>query len=600
MSAPGSDIRKINVFDDRILQTRQSMAVIKSGSSITNQPINAITQNAGSINFQYQVPSQQSFVAKNVDFTSTYTLQFNVVPPAGTVGDLLRLGIDFSLAGFPLQSAVNTLTPIINSTSLPINSADVNDILLRLTDYAKVRGMRTCPTKLSSYLLCDDDVNTNSTTLGGFGDMTTRDELPNGAYPVSFCDPNNGNVLSGSSSYTYNGVVVNYVNGIPQVSAVGSHPVAVQFTATEKLLAPPFQFRDDKGWSETGLTGIQNITVQMTLGSPARCLRFSQASGRTYTAPVFASASPNGGVQNSRLDFITLSPSLELPLPPKSSIPSYNLPRYLFSFTDTFAPGTTKEVFTSSITLNRIPDSFIVAVRPQTYAVNENSWFFAVQQVSIDFDNQSALGTTYSQAQLYQSSLRAGLELTYPEFQGECNQVVAGTPTRVPLIGAPVILKPAEFFAVSTGLASGSSGNFVFRVRVSVKNQSATTYGGANPYQVVLLCPEPIFVESVRGSTRILSSILDSASVLSAESSDVIARSEAERMIGSATMGGGMLDKLSNMITTAKSIYDTARPIVSKVKEVARAIPHEKGKQVASTLDKLGFGAMGGLNERLM
>jgi dissimilatory sulfite reductase (desulfoviridin) alpha/beta subunit len=74
---------------------------------------------------------------------------------------------------------------------------------------------------------------------------------------------------------------------------------------------------------------------------------------------------------------------------------------------------------------------------------------------------------------------------------------------------------------------------------------------------------------------------------------------ESRRMVGAAIMGGGVMDKLGDMLSKAKNIYDKAKPVISAVKDVAKAIPHDKSRQVGDVLGKLGFGGAR-LNERLM
>jgi hypothetical protein len=600
MAAPGSDIRKITVMDDRIVQQRQSYAVEKGGTAVTNQPVLANAQSASQISFQFQVPSEQVFVSRGVNFSSTYTLTFNCTPPAA-VDALIRPGIDFALAPFPLQQAVQTTNPVINSTSVPVNTGDVKDLLLRLTDYKQVRLQRTCPTKLSSFVSYNTEANTLQNTLAGYENVPDRNELPGGAYPITFCNPNTGAALVGTGDYSFGGVDVSFINTIPQITnGATAHPVCVQFTSTEKLLASPFVFQDEYQW-DTGLFGIQNITLTLNLQSPARCLRFADvgATGRTCSAPVFTSGSGNGGVNNSRLDFQVISPSLEIPLPPKSVVPIYNFPRYLTTYATSLAPGATTTIVSQTITLNRIPDLLVMAVRPQTYLGTEADWFFGIQRCRINFDNVAGLLSTATQAQLYQSSVHNGLEMTFPEFQGQANFVSSGSSSIVGTTGSILVLKPGIDFALSTSTTAGVLGNFTLQFELDILNQSGNTYNSGNPYQLILLTPESGYFESVRGSSRVLTGLLSPQDVLSSESADVITRMEAKRVIGGMAMGGGIMDTMASAISKAKSIYDKAKPVISAVKEVAKAIPHEKAKKASDVLGALGFGGAK-LNERLM
>ena len=598
MAAPGSDIRKVTAMDDRIVQSRQSFLVELGGTAVTNQPVSANAQSSSQISFQFQVPSEQVFVGRGVNLTSTYTLTFNCTPPAGA-GALIRPGIDFAQAPFPLHQAVQTANPVINSTSLPVNTNDVKDFLLRMTDYKGVRLQRTCPTKLSSYVSYDDEANSLQNTLAGYENSPDRQETPNGAFPLVFCNPNDGSALVGGGNYTFGGVTVNFLAGVPQISVgAAPHPVCVQFTSTEKLLASPFVFQDECQW-DTGLFGIQNITLTLNLQAPSRCLRFSSSGSRVCTAPVFTSGSANGGVNNSRLDFEVISPSLSIPLPPKSVVPYYNYPRYLQTYSTTLAPGASTTINSQTITLNRIPDYLVIAVRPQTYLPTEADWFFSINGIRLNFDNIAGLLSTQTQAQLYQASVHNGLEIGFREWAGSATQVTGGVSSTVGTTGSLLVLKPGVDFAISTGLAAGVTGNFTIQFSLDITNQSANTYNSGNQYQLILITPESGYFESVRGSSRVLTGILSPADVLSAESGDVITRMESRRMVGAAIMGGGVMDKLGDMLSKAKNIYDKAKPVISAVKDVAKAIPHDKSRAAADVLGKLGFGGAK-LNERLM
>jgi hypothetical protein len=102
-------------------------------------------------------------------------------------------------------------------------------------------------------------------------------------------------------------------------------PVYVQFTSTEKLVLSPFVFADTHEW-DTGLFGINNIQLIMNLlSSPARLIRNTATNGTTITAVGYnagaAGFTAPPSYQNSVVNVQFLTPSLDIPLPPKSVVP---------------------------------------------------------------------------------------------------------------------------------------------------------------------------------------------------------------------------------------------------------------------------------------
>ena len=176
-----ADIVKMAVFDDRIVQQQPKYAVEKGALSVTNSPFNAIAANTGQHTYNVLVPSENVFIDRAVDWSSTVYLQmtviFNGTAPNPTTGEVVEYtvgtvppgspftaGAPFfqfgtggaSLCAFPLQSLTTTMTATINDTTVTINSADVLPQVLRMTDMKKNRMVRTCPTQLDKYARYDD------------------------------------------------------------------------------------------------------------------------------------------------------------------------------------------------------------------------------------------------------------------------------------------------------------------------------------------------------------------------------------------------------------------------------------------------------------
>jgi len=74
-----ADIEKLAVFDDRIVQTRPKYAVEKGALSLTNSPFSAISQTQSQHTYNIYVPSENVYVARDMDWASTVFLGVNVI-----------------------------------------------------------------------------------------------------------------------------------------------------------------------------------------------------------------------------------------------------------------------------------------------------------------------------------------------------------------------------------------------------------------------------------------------------------------------------------------------------------------------------------------
>jgi len=287
-------------------------------------------------------------------------------------------GQDFSLSPFPLNYLCQTLTATINDTTSVINSQDVLMEVMRLTDYKCNKKQRTCPTMMDKYqanYLAMNSMGSVNAPTNGYDTATNIDEVPNGAFPgFFFCKPTGVRVAQqGVDSYVVAGGGTNglpltqwFWNGMPVVSAQVAYnattPVAIvpQTTAqlywsvasVELLTLSPFVFANDQE-HDTGLFGINNIQLIMNFKSgvalnrilktqfsalpatPSAPLGVAIVTGDCATKPQILPASiqfntlASAQWVNPVLNCQFLTPSLDVPLPPKSVVPYMEFPRYI-------------------------------------------------------------------------------------------------------------------------------------------------------------------------------------------------------------------------------------------------------------------------------
>jgi len=637
-----ADIEKMAVFDSRIVQSRPRYAVEKGALSLTNAPFNAISATSSQHTYNIYVPSENVFVDRAVEWTSTATMS-SVITYSGTLASyklgfpIIVPGVDFALTAFPLNSLCSTMTATINDTTSVINSQDVLKEVLRLTDYKKNRLQRTCPTMLDKYQCYDDAYGLPNCPLNGYGTAMDYDGVQNGAFgQIVFTDSGGQALVEGL--YYVNGVLTTAaqtgstagaipstaiagcyrcVNSLPSLTAstagagtvdcAGPFTIFYQWTSTEKLVLSPFTFSDVHEW-DTGLFGINNIQLIMNFQAPARIVRYSgmrwnqgvptygsgganPESAATLTSTQFATATP---LQRSVVNVQFLTPSLDVPLPPKSVVPYMEFPRYLTTNSATINANSALQIQSQTITLPQIPDLLIVYVKGllpagsgSTNGINDpnfgdfylpiasRSYGNVANPLSVNFDNFSGLLSSHTAEQLYAMSVKNGLDQDWLSWTGSAysgqnafqpaavsslygglgafgSQLAGANPPsaatgaqKVPLTGSILVLKPSQDITLQTGQAPSLVGNFTLQFNLTVFNN--TGQDGVQP-QLFVITANSGFFESIRGSSRIIKGVLSEQDIIGAPLAPTATRQELCRYVG----GSGLLSSLGNILSKVK------------------------------------------------
>jgi hypothetical protein len=608
-----ADIEKIAVVDSRIVQSRPKYAVDKGALSLTNAPFNAIAATSSQHTYNIYVPSENVFVDRKLLWSSSAFLTFNValaaVPVAGA--SVVVPGRDFALCSFPLNSLCSTMSATINDTTSVINTQDVLREVLRLTDYKKNRLQRTCPTMLDKYMYYDDAYQTLNNPLGGYDASTDYDNVPNGAFNGLQFTAADGSIL-GTAAPAFAGALYDAVNGVPVANAAtiaaqaaGTPiPIYIKFRSTESLVLSPFVFADEHEW-DTGLFGINNIQLIMNLqSSPARLIRATQRGGVTVSGVSYNGNVAAGVFERSVVNVQFLTPSLEVPLPPKSVVPYMEFPRYITQYSSgQLAPGAITQVASQTITLPQIPDLLLVYAKPKE-ALNpgEADFYFPLatsidginNPLSINFDNFSGLLSSHTSEELYAMSVKNGLDMDWQSFSGQGRTASGSYPAPAglaahqqgqitPLVGSMLVLKPSQDITLQSGQSPSLVGNFTLQFNIQLKNTAARAL---TPMLYVVTVNSGFF-ESIRGSSRIIKGVLSEQDIINAPLAPMMLRDQLDRMVGGLSLG-----KLGSMLSKVKGFYEKTKPIMSAVRG---ALPEDgmMGK-VKGAMGAVGYGMSGG------
>nr|WPF46475.1 MAG: putative major capsid protein [Lake Baikal virophage 3] len=584
-----SEVTKVSVVDSRILQSKPKFAVEKGPLSLTNVPYRAITNSQSQMTFNIIVPSESVFIDRAVDWQATvYGSVDMTLTGTGLAGlPIAVYGRDCALAPFPLHQLCATMSATINDTTTVVNTQDVMNSLLRLTDYSKNRKIRTCPNMLDTYQTNPNNVTavadyadslmavrqgvlTNS-PLGAFNQEHGPDQKPNGSWGDFVWTDSTGLVATSGDVTTVPAGTTTYsfsASGVPifkasNVTAASVYRLYFRFKSTERLLISPFIFADDCEVT-TGLFGIQNIQLLMNFQSPlggGRVLRFNNNpfANATNTASLIASnqqfQNVNSGAPfaNPVVNIQYLTPSLDVPLPAKNIVPYMDYPRYISqqnigSITATDFGNNTLGIATATATLNSqtitlpaIPDLLIIYVKPNTYVTSggapdplQGDWVLPITNISVNFDNFAGLLSSHTQEQLYRMSVRNGLEMDFDQWRGYASSSVGGgaitTPVqRVGLSGGPLILKPGRDIVLQAGQAPSLVGNFSLQFQLGVQNQTGSTQTNCQLYVIAV---NSGFLETIKGSSRIIKGILTEQDILSAPMGPGSSEAHMGRMVG--------------------------------------------------------------------
>jgi hypothetical protein len=563
-------------------------------------------------------------VDRAIDWSSTCYLnvQWKAGGAVGTAPatntKLLKFGSSVALSAFPLTSLVQSISATINDTTVTLNTGDVLKEILRLTDNGKNRSLRSCPTQLDTYANYNKAIGANNNPLGTYANAVDSETVPNGAYANVVFTKSDGSVLTGSGKYTDpNGAAgkdqVYYVDGVPVYSTAADAwewsnnkivNLYVRFQSIEKLVLSPFIFSDIHE-NEVGLFGLQNIQLVMNMASPSvennvgRVLRFAtevgyeQAAGGT--APTWTISAVNYNTvmtkpfADSKCNVQFLTPSLDLPLPPKSVVNYMEFPRYVTVSPLSKWEGTKQTINSSTISLPCIPDLLIIYAKPSKFGVSDADFYLPIEKISVNFDNFSGILSSHTQNQLYNMSRNNGLDMSYEQWTGK-----AYNPNGiVDLTGGFLVLKPSKDITLSTGQAPSLIGNFTFQFDITVSQNN----GYAGDVNLWVITANSGFFESQKGSSRIIKGVLNEKDIIDAPLSSISTRTSVNRAIGGVSfknMLGNAISKVQEYLPIARQVSQFAKPLLDQY-------GGQTGQKVSGALSAVGLGKnRGSLQSRLM
>lgn len=661
-----ADFSKVLIKDDRLVCSDQiTYAVIKGAMNNTIVPYNAIsgtgTPLPSSMTWNIQVPSEQIVIDRRIIVETDMTLQVRKTNP----GDALALGeVVFNngaivgtnaangtvfgadcLNVLPFHQLISTAQVTINNTSVSLNVQDVLPALIRFNDSRYIQEMNGMSPvqhdKIGSYGL-----TTNSTDIfagaaqvrvirndeaSPFATLTTTlDEafVPRASFPIERV----ASLAAGAAAVA----PVAVAGGAGAASADEFIRVVVR----EPLMVSPFIWACPRENSQ-GIYGVQNLSIVLNLGTPGRTIR-SRAQVSSAGLPLTSTSVQSFQINSCRLLMNYLTPQPSDLLVPRNVVPYQEFPRFFSQslvavgagtqtaggadatgFAGTIIPATAQTSF-NSIQLNQIPDKLIIFARPSVGSMADprcTDHFLPLRSLTVNFNNQSGLLSTWTKAQLYQASRRNGCSQSWYEWSGIAQKDV-GVPTRqspsggtvatafaqgtvdVPTTGSLCVLEFGTDIELPDYYAPGSLGNFNLQFQATFENYSLAAI---SDYQLVVITMNSGVFVTEKGQSSVYTGILTKQDVLEASSMEPVTGAQFKRMVG-----GSFWDTIKSIGSKVWRGVKSALPVASSIASLAApalgpyGAPIAQGLSVANKLAGngaagagMGYGAAGAGRKKL-
>jgi hypothetical protein len=317
--------------------------------------------------------------------------------------------------------------------------------------------------------------------------------------------------------------------------------------------------------NEAGFLGINNVSFNFTLDNSLR--RVFRTANSAYTHTYSFGVSNNNSAFSSLqmlVNYLSVQPSQYAKISARNVLPLLQYDRYITNGNNgaVLAAGASKQKYVSSnIALNQIPDVILIfaRVRMSEQTSKNSDSFFAIDGISINFNNVAGILSSASKQELWQLSQKAGSSQSYLEFLGKCNTSSAtGGNSTIPTTGSILALQPAYTFNLPEYLSASSLGSYNLQFEISLTNQSSTSY---TPEIVVLTITSGYMVVH-QGTAQSFTGVLNKEMVMSAKDGSAVPRlsqSDYERLVGGVRDNRGVM----NMMKQFKARRGMASPVMS-------------------------------------
>jgi hypothetical protein len=586
-----NDFKKVLVKDPRLMVTDQlAYAVRKGGQSIVSQRQSAIAQSSSSINFNVQIPSEQTIVDRRVYVKSTVRLDFQL-----SASQILVYGQNVSLAAFPFHQCCSTVQATLNNNVTSINIRDVLPFLIRSNDSRELsKACSSSPIKPDVYARPSDAAGVfgqllgngtifvgpqGNNNLGGWNQNIDGDITGNGAYAGYGQNTATPNLSVDAPVQLFGGSSFPASTPVSPSTPVGYTHYTLVFTTIEPVLCQPFLWSDPVSNTQ-GIYGLQTIQLQYNLTNANRALRIvDRLGGGNVTLSGDAVVA---SVANTELIFKYITPKPSDLLPARNVIPLLTYDRYfsnaVLSANLPADYATTSTLTSNTYNLTQVPDKICIFVRQKMSSVKptQNDYVPTITNISLNFNNNAGLLSSATLQDLFSYSIKAGSNQSFNEFCGQANSLVpisGGTVNNmnlVPTVGSYLMLSFSDVIQLTEDMyAPGSLGNFQLQFTLTLASKLALT---SAELELVLVVVNSGIMVTDRGQTSTYTGILTKQDVLDASQQEPLNEMDVRRIVGSGHLDSGRALPMSVCNALLKKVGSLADKGMDKGKELVASM----------------------------
>lgn len=343
----------------------------------------------------------------------------------------LQLGTNDALRQFPLSSICDVLTVQINGESISDNLADKLHALLCFGNDRECRqhSISTTPTAPDAFQEYADwaTLGSGKNPLADFGESNFD---PRGGFPVEVID-----------ARTFRVVV------------------------TEPLMLSPFL--SGMGPQEEGFVNVNQLNISYRWKSDLSQILSHSSLGNAITVVNVTM------FQAPEILTTYITPDLTHPVPQLQVLPYHKSQDYIKTLA-TLAPGASTRAVSDSIKLSQVPRRLYLFCRHERATANQNTAdsFLAIDRLSILWNNQSGLFSSASPQDLYEVSVRNGLNLSWPSWSK--------------YRGSVMCIEFGKDIGLLDNEAPGVQGQYTIQIQMDVTNKSSQPFT-PEFYQVFLM-----------------------------------------------------------------------------------------------------------------
>jgi hypothetical protein len=194
----------------------------------------------------------------------------------------------------------------------------------------------------------------------------------------------------------------------------------------------------------------------------------------------------------------------------------------------------------NNVQLGSIPSKILIFAKKPNMTTYDSNFFLTITGATFNFANRSGVLASASQVDLYNMSVRNGLQMNYYEFSGEgVSNNLDGDPEIVPTIGSILVVDPAIDLSIASEYTNMSKGQFNMQFSINVYNQ---TDEDITPTMYMICVNSGVFITE-RGTSRFDIGLLDKEQVLETKEQPAV----MDKNTYEDTIVGGSIENLGGI-----------------------------------------------------